>query len=148
MPETLLQDSSSERVSQRNTQNYDSYLWKTAVTDAWAYVLEGSTWSIVFANAIFMVAAFLGFCWWGTDTLPHIGLSVLAGLTAITLAYGTVVAAHLLYLTPRKLLSRKQNQVAALRNRIKGKESEMLVLKRVLATKTVVKNEWDKQSAA
>jgi len=148
MPEILLQDSSAEGTGKRNTQNYESYLWKTAVADAWASVLEENSRAIIFANAIFMVATFLGFCWWGTDTLLHIGLSVLAGLAAITLAYAVVLAAHLLYLTPRKLLAAKQNQVAALRSTVNAKESETLVLKRALATKTVVKNEWDKQSAA
>ncbi|MEP6672293.1 MAG: hypothetical protein ABJF10_24225 [Chthoniobacter sp.] len=123
-------------------------MWKTAGTDAWSFVLERSARSIVFANATFMVAAFLGFCWWGTDTLVHIGFSVFVGLAAITVAYGGVWAAHLFYLTPRKLLAKKQNQVTALRNRINAKDTEILVLKRTLATRTVVKNEWGNQSAA
>jgi len=118
------------------------------VSEAWSFVLEKNTRAIVFANAIFMVTTFVGFYWWGADTFLRFGGAVLAGLTAIALTYGVVVAVHLLYLTPRKLMARKQDQVTTLRSTVGAKETEVLVLKRLLARKTVARHERDKQQSA
>lgn len=121
--------------------DYGGHLWKTANTDAWAYVRREDVPSIGFANGIFIVTTLLSYCLLGTDNYVHFGLSVLIGLVALGVTYGIVVAVHLLYLTPRKLLAGKQDQAASLRDTVRAKETEVVVLKRLLARKTVVKHE-------
>ncbi len=88
MPELLPEDLSAEVAGKRDTQNYDTYLWKTAAADAWAFVLGGSTRAIVFANAVFMVTTFAGFCRWGRTLCRTLASPSWAGLAAIGLTYG------------------------------------------------------------
>jgi hypothetical protein len=124
---------------------YSRHLWQTACQDAWAFVVQEEMLVLVSSVAIFVVAAFLTLLILGSDTLLQYAVSVAVGLVALGLGYGAFVTAHLLYLTPRKLLARKQVQVDFLRDEIKAKSAEIVSLKRSLAAKTVEKNERDKQ---
>jgi hypothetical protein len=121
--------------------DYGGHLWQTANIDAWAYVRREDVPSIGSANFIFIVTTLLSYCWLGTDNYVHFGFSVLIGLAALGVTYGIVVAVHLLYLTPRKLLAGKQDQAASWRDTVRAKETEVGVLKRLLARKTVAKHE-------
>ena len=82
----------------------------------------------------------------GTDTVLEYFEAAAVGLTAVAFAYGVFLVAHLFYLTPRKLLARKQVQVDFLRDEMTTKNAEIAALKRNgTAIKTVEKNERAKQ---
>jgi hypothetical protein len=125
---------------------YSRHLWMTAKHDSRAFLAEEKKVTFYASAAIFAAGAFLAFLIVGTDTLLTYFEAAVLGLVTMAFAYGVFLVAHVLYLTPRKLLARKQVQVDFLRDEMNAKNAEISALKRSLAVKTVEKQERAKQS--
>jgi hypothetical protein len=150
MLECLHQDLSFKKAqgTTQRTVYYFQHLWKTTNEDTWSFLLRKSNLTIVSANLLFIVTTFLSDFLLGGDTLLKHVLSVAIGLAALGLVYCVFVAVHLLYSTPRKLLAGKQAQVKALRDAIDARDTEIAVLKRLLANAQVKRREKNKRAAA
>jgi hypothetical protein len=145
MPEKILPSVKRTAVARPPVVYYSRHLWTTANHDSRAFLAEERKLTFGASAAIFAVGAFLAFLIVGTDTVLEYFEAAAVGLTAVAFAYGIFLVAHVLYLTPRKLLARKQVQVDFLRDEMTAKNAEIAALKRNLAIKTVEKNERAKQ---
>src|SRR6266700_1963301 len=88
---------------------YSAHLSRVARSDAWNWIERRKTRVIIQGVVIFFAAAL--FVWLVRGGEVEFLVPMLSGIVAVALTAVGIFAAHLLYLTPRKLCAIKQNQL-------------------------------------
>ncbi|MEP6672721.1 MAG: hypothetical protein ABJF10_26390 [Chthoniobacter sp.] len=118
--------------------SYSSYLIRAACADAWDWVGRHRAQVAVTTGVIFFGAAFL--VWLVRGGEAEFLAPALAGVVAILLGDIGLLAAHLLYLAPRKLCAAKQQQLEAERRKFAvALEKEKQTTHLVMAERDVLK---------
>lgn len=121
--------------SNRRQVDYNTHLWQSAYRGAWDAIITKTSWSVGIAVNIFTLVLGLGWRIEVGQTASPTTVALLMAVGALVLCYAAVLLAHLLYLTPRKLLYEKQKQlleerarfgtaIAALENRVASESSD------------------------
>ena len=118
--------------------DYTSYLFRAACADAWDWVGRQRARVAVMTAVIFLGAAWM--VWLVRGGEAEIVAPVLAGVVAVLLGDIGLLAAHLLYLSPRKLCAAKQRQLDAERRKFAAAlEKEKQTTQLALAERDVLK---------
>jgi len=114
---------------------YPAHLWKTAREDALDFIVRERKTVITCSSVLFIVTPILIALLLGATVMECL-LATVVGVAALGLIYVAFFGAHLLYLTPKKLLADKQAQVDILRSELGTRNAEITVLKRSLAARS------------